>query len=295
MIPPPRNVLVSYHYFARYDLDRLAGLRIIGDSGAFSAHNQGATIRVGDLADWAIQWRHRLAWVAALDVIGDPEATRRNWHQMVDGYGVPAVPTVHYPAPAQAVDYYAERGVDFLGLGGLVGKPAQSQMAWMVHVLRYARRAWPHLRFHGWGVSRPEVLQLPLYSVDSSGWGAGYRYGRLDVRDPRTGKSTPIQLDGRASFTPEVARRLRDHYGVSPAEVARSGPHNRKMMVQLSALSASCIEQRFRQIHRRNPVTAPKWGQLSPPDGPHLHLAERSSEHLEFVAALNTHTTKDPT
>lgn len=28
-IAPPRNALVSYHYFKNYDLDRLAGLRLI--------------------------------------------------------------------------------------------------------------------------------------------------------------------------------------------------------------------------------------------------------------------------
>lgn len=36
-IPYPRNILMSYHYFKDYDLDRLPHLRIIGDSGAFSA------------------------------------------------------------------------------------------------------------------------------------------------------------------------------------------------------------------------------------------------------------------
>ena len=44
MIPPPRNILVSYHYFRKYDLDKLAGLRIIGDSGAYSAKSQGVEL-----------------------------------------------------------------------------------------------------------------------------------------------------------------------------------------------------------------------------------------------------------
>lgn len=63
MIPPPRNILVSYHYFRDYDLDRLQNLRIIGDSGAYSAKTQNAEVTTSDLAAWAKQWR-RMATVA---------------------------------------------------------------------------------------------------------------------------------------------------------------------------------------------------------------------------------------
>ena len=273
-IPPPRNILVSYHYFKGYDLNRFAGLRVIGDSGAFSAKHQGAEITTAQLAAWAKKWRHRLCWVAALDVIGNAEATRRNWHELVDEHGVPGVPTIHFGCPPETMDYYVERGVDFIGLGGLVGRPAPAQMRWMVKMMRYARDNHPGLRFHGWGVTGKDALKLPFFSVDSSGWGGGYRYGRLTLRDPTTGKAHNLDLNGKTTYAPEVARLLARHYGVSPSEVATSGPHNRLLMVRLSALSASVLEQQFRRTHRRNPVLAPKWGQLdTPPTGPHYHLA----------------------
>ncbi len=317
-IPAPRNILVSYHYFKRFDLNRFAGLRVIGDSGAFSAKHQGATITTAELAAWAKRWSHRLCWVAALDVIGDAEGTRRNWHELVDDHGVPGVPTVHFGAAPETMDYYVERGVDFIGLGGLVGRPAPAQMRWMVAMLRYARDRHPGVVFHGWGVTHTDVLQLPLFSVDSSGWGGGYRYGRLTLRDPATGKAHGLDLDGRTTYAPEVARLLARHYGVSPSEVAKSGPHNRRLMVKLSALSASVMEQQYRRIHRRKPIPAPTWGQLGGADpgphmhlvlkdrgadgepraitelaGPHIHLAEGSSEHLEIVASLTRTTTEE--
>lgn len=274
MIPAPRNILVSYHYFKTYDLDRFAGLRVIGDSGAFSAKHQGAEITTAELAAWAKQWRHRLCWVAALDVIGDPEGTRRNWHEMVDVHGVPGVPTVHFGGDPKLLDYYGQRDVDFVGLGGLVGRPAPAQMRWLVTMFRYARTAWPDMRFHGWGITHTEALKLPFFSVDSSGWGGGYRYGTLILRDPTSSRKHTINLDGRSTYSPEIARLLRDHYGVNPSEVATSGGHNRKLMVRLSALSASVQEQQFRKLHRRNPVLAPSWGQLAAkPPGPHAHLA----------------------
>lgn len=314
-IPPPRNILVSYHYFKGYDLNRFAGLRVIGDSGAFSAKHQGAEITTADLAGWAKRWSHRLCWVAALDVIGDPEATRRNWHEMTDVFGVPGVPTVHFGGDPALLDYYGQRGVDFVGLGGLVGKPVPAQMRWLVSVFRYAQQKWPDMRFHGWGVTHADALKLPFFSVDSSGWGGGYRYGRLTLRDPDSSRDFSLDLNGRETYTPEVARMLRDQYGVNPSEVATSGPHNRLLMVRLSALSASVQEQRFRRLHRRSRIPVPTWGQLDSPEpvqpgpnlhlagtgqcrdlttdegGPHLHLADTSQpkKGLEVVAGMGPH------
>ncbi|QGH75250.1 queuine tRNA-ribosyltransferase [Mycobacterium phage Quesadilla] len=294
-IPAPRNTLCSYHFFKDFDLDRLQHLRVIGDSGAFSAKNAGATITTAELARWAKQWSHRLAWVAALDVIGDAEQTRRNWHEMTEVHGVPGVPTIHFGCDPALMDYYAERGVDFIGLGGLVGRPISAQMRWLVKAFIHARKLWPEMRFHGWGVTNPQALQLPFFSVDSSGWTSGVRYGRVTLRDPASGKVYPVILDGRATYEPEVARLLAKHYGVAPSEVAKSGPHNRLLMVRLSALSASVLEQHFRRMHRLAPITAPSWGQLAPPPSadpaPHMHLSMtgRSGEEYDVAALTGPH------
>lgn len=287
MIPAPRNALCSYHYFRDFDLDRLLHLRVIGDSGAFSAKSQGAEITTPDLGRWAQLWRHKLSWVASLDVIGDLEATRRNWHEMVDEFGIPAVPTIHFGAAPEAMDYYANLDVDFLGLGGLVGRPTAAQMRWLIPMFKYARDHHPTMRFHGWGVTTDEVLRLPFFSVDSSSWTTGVRYGRVNLRDPRSRKVHPLILDGKSTYDPVVARLLRDHYGVNPSHVATSGSVNRKFIVKLSALSASVQEQNFRKLHARHPITTPVWGQMAAsPPAPHLHLAETSITDLETVASI---------
>lgn len=315
-IPPPRNLLVSYHYYARYDLSRFAHCRVIGDSGAYSAATLGATISTAQLAEWAHKWRDVLCWVASLDVIGDAAATKRNWHELVEVHGLQVVPTLHYGSDMSLMDYYAARGVDFMGLGGMIGKSTAQQQRWLLSCFRYARDRHPTMRFHGWGVTADTLLRLPFYSVDSSGWGAAYRYGRLALRDPRTGKKIGVPLDGRGTYDPEVVGVLQQ-YGVTPSQVAKSGSHNLKLMVRLSALSASVGEQQFRYLHRRHPITAPQWGinhgrpagphqhlaladgyngdgrhvdatliQLNA-EGPHVHLVDGSSEHLNTVADMS--------
>lgn len=293
MISPPHNLLVSYHYFRKYDMDKLAapGIRIIGDSGAYSARMQGAVVTNSELAAWIKQWRHRLCWAASLDIAGDVPTTRRNWHELVDNYGVPAVSSLHVGVDPSEMDYYAKRGVDFLGLGGMAGSvsPIAVRFRWLVTVFQYARRHHPQMRFHGWGVTNTKTLRLPFWSVDSSGWGQAYRFGSITLRDPHSLRDYKISLDGRSTYAPEVARLLREEYGVNPSQVATSGGHNRKLMVKVAALSASVQEQRLRRLHRNSGLTAPTWGQLNGgADGPHLHLVgNRSGEVLEEITALH--------
>ena len=272
-IPWPRNILCSFHYYRDCDLDQYANLNIIGDSGAFSAESQSAKISTADLAGWAKQWRHRLSWVAALDVIGNPAATRRNWHEMVESHGIPGVPTIHFGANPKELDYYAAREVDFVGLGGMVGKHTAKQMRWLIAVFRYARDKHPDMRFHGWGVTADSVLQLPFYSVDSSGWTQAFRFGTVILRDPHTNDRIPVALDGRGVLHPKVARLLLDHYGVNPVHAATSHAGNHELIVRMAALSASIQEQWFRRKH--GPMAAPAWGWLggNPGTGPNIHLA----------------------
>lgn len=274
-MPFPRNGLVSYAYYRTADLDRLKSLRLIGDSGAHSANTLGIKINDKLLADWITKWRHRLAWAACLDVINDPEGTWRGFRTMHEVHGIEGVPSLHFGTDPREMDRYADYGVDFMGLGGMVGKSRPKSMRWLVACLRYARDNHPDMRFHGWGLTSEVTFQLPFWSVDSSSWCAAWMFGRLHLRHPRTGEATLVQLDGKQAYRPEVARLLRDHYGTAPSEVAECTPVTRKNVVRAAALGASVAEQRLRKVH--GPIPAPKWGQLNPrPDGPHIHLANTS-------------------
>jgi hypothetical protein len=294
-IPAPRNILLSFVYYNSYDLDKLAACRIACDSGAVSVRRLGKKIETKNLVVWAKMYHHRMAWIASLDVMGDVETSQRNWNDMVSA-GVPGVPTIHLHEHPSAMDYYVERGVDFIGLGGtalVATSPTPSEkFRWMIACFKYARENHPKVRFHGWGLANMTQLRLPWYSVDSSGWGASYRYGRLNLRDPmKQGKVHSIVLNGRGTYTPEIGYLLRDHYGVNPSEVSTSNPENRPTVVKLSALSASVQEQQLRFMHRKAPVSPPTWGRLggwrdSDGDGPMLHLVDGHPAHIQIVANL---------
>lgn len=302
-IPAPRNILMSFFFYRRVDLDRYESCRIVADSGAFSArqnsqnYQDGSPVTTKRLVAWTKKWQHRLCWAACLDV-ANPEQTKINWQRMCD-LGVPGIPTLHVGDNPAIMDWYAERGVDFLGLGGMAGVslPDSAKMRWMVQIFKYARDNHPEMRFHGWGITHAKFLRLPFWSVDSSGWGSSYRYARLMLRDPINGDQVGVKLDGKGSvYSRKVAQMLVENYGVTPSDINRAGPHNRILLVRLSALSASAQEQHWRRTFRRQLITPPKWGRLpgwnffdgngKEECGPHMHLVDGHPPHLQIVADL---------
>lgn len=294
MIPPPKNILLSHYYYRKFDIDKLQYCRIVADSGAFTAKMQGVKVSTNQLALWTKTWEHMLCWVAALDV-PDVGRTRTAWLRMVNDHQLPAVSTLHCGDHPSEMDWYAEQGVDFLGLGGAAGEPISQAniFKWLVSVFKYARDNHPQMRFHGWGMTNRENLRLPFWSVDSSGWGGAYRYGKIMLRDPLSSKDISIALDGKAIFkNTEVIHLLRDVYGVTPTQIAKAGPHNRDLLVKISALSASVYEQRWRFQFRNTPIEPPKWGRLAgwnfgDDPGPHIHLVDGYFPHMQAVSDLN--------
>lgn len=257
-IPPPTNALASFHYFRDTDLDEYPHLTIIGDSGAYSARTQGVTITVPDLAEWAKRWSHKLKWVASLDVIGNPVRTYSNWRELVDVHGVQAIPTIHYGTHPSELDKYARRGVDLVGLGGNGQKVVARQMRWLIQVFKYARDHHPGMQFHGWGMTSAPHMKLPFYSMDSSSWTYGIRYGLLRLYDPETHRMESVKLREGDAYRPEIRRVLESYYGTTAARVSREDETFRERLTALGALAESKREADFQQRH--GPARAPRWG-----------------------------------
>lgn len=296
----PFNALVSFHYYRKHDLSQLSagGLRIIADSGAYSARTLGAEIALDEFAEWALHWRAHLAWVASLDVINDPETTWKNYRILRHDLGVDVVPTLHAGDDKRWLDRYADDGVDFLGLGGLTphrGRP-QATIPWLADLMLYARAKYPTMRFHGWGATNPVLTKaLPWYSVDSSNLGGAYRYGRLVLFDRSTGTWRQIKMDGRAAIDNDVL--LARDYGVRGRDVRTSTPETRRLLVRVTGRSYQLVEDYLRKRH--GPVTAPTYGVREPTPktlggprmpgtrhgatGPHVHGTDGHPAHLQHL------------
>lgn len=221
--------------------------------------------------------------MASLDVIGNPDQTWKNYRRLRHRYSIDVVPTIHFGAVPDLLDRYAADGVDFVGLGGMVGHKSSVDklMRWTLSVFRYARDNYPGMRFHGWGVTHQKLLSsLPWFSVDSSGIGAAYRYGRAAIWDPRTKTVVSVAMNGREMY--RHSDLLRMYYGISPADIAESTVDTRSMIIRTMAKSVQLREDWLRTRHH---VTAPMYGlqQTADGNGMHIHYADSNPSHLLIV------------
>lgn len=252
----PTDILCSFHYFGDIDMAQIKswGTRIIGDSGAFSAMSLGKPIERETFHAWADRWRDDLFWTASLDVIGDPDATFENW-QAARRDGLELVPTVHYGEGTDALDRLAEHGATLIGLGGMVPYSSEKDrlMRWCLMMHRHARDHHPHVRFRGWGISHPYLVDnLPWWSTDSSGFSSCFRFGTLRLWVPRRGRFVSVDLNGR-----DIARHaklLREVYGIDWKLISESKPENRR---ELGRVALRSVQLYATWLQTRQQVTAP--------------------------------------
>lgn len=175
------NLLLSFAFHQKTDLAEVAdlllpGSQLFADSGAYSAATTGTEVKLTDYAAWLRRWQPYIAAAATLDVIGDAAASASNTAKL-EGMGLKVLPTFHAGSPFSELDNLCNRYA-YIALGGMVPHTNQVPvlLRWLVKCFRIGEQYGT--RFHGFGQTSPRVLgSLPFYSVDSSTWSAGVRFG----------------------------------------------------------------------------------------------------------------------
>lgn len=275
-----RRVLLSYWYHRDNDLDAIEAaanvgpLDFFGDSGAFSAHHSGADVDVEKYGEWLLRWQHKLSAYVALDVIGDHEATQRNL-DVLEGMGLAPLPVFHGNEPWPVFEAWCER-YPYIALGGMVGEG--KAFAWCVKAFLIASRTGTVL--HGFGQTKRKFLrELPWYSVDSSSWGRGHRYGIINVWDETREKFVLAKAGSRRVY--ELGDLIRDHDGDVPMLAtphvgksrirgAAEGLAERGMLIRVNTNAWRHVERTMERRH----------GEVVRPDtlevGPRVYLAAGS-------------------
>lgn len=273
------RILLSYHYYKDIDLDELFAKYftepypdVFADSGGFSAMTQGVEIKWQEYAQWVKRWNHLLTAYANLDVIGDAEATLTNQKRLEDA-GLRPLPVFHTGEDWGYLENYVEQ-YSYIALGGMVPymTTPKKLIPWIIKAFRIAG---DKSVFHGFGATSWEVMsQLPWYSVDSSSWGQGFRFGTVPLFDERKGKFVKVKLgDGRAwAKHAALVRTL----GFSPADFADRSRNDRAKICAISALSYMKAEQWLRK--RWGDIHIP--GQEGAPSGLKAHLADAKPQRF---------------
>lgn len=182
-------LLVSYYYLDRFLLRQKEYVYRdwVLDSGAFSAHNSGAEIKLQDFIDTAkrlMDTDGTLKEVFALDVIGNHKASLKNVEEMWR-QGIEAIPTYHFGEPESLLKHLAAN-YPKIALGGIALQRGAVKLQWAEQCFA---RVWPK-RIHGFGYgSEKAIMALPWDSVDATNWefgpcgfGRWNTFGKMSVR-----------------------------------------------------------------------------------------------------------------
>jgi len=166
---PPLNLLMAYPYVKadvlKLLLERRRDIRLLVDSGAFTAWKLGKPIKLDDYCRFLESlpvkpWRYFM-----LDVVGDPKTTLENYALMLKRGFNPIPIFTRGECPSVLDDYY--KTSDVVGLGGIGQK-------------EYVKGIMKHVgsrKCHWLGFTNLSFIKyFKPYMADSSSWNIGARY-----------------------------------------------------------------------------------------------------------------------
>jgi hypothetical protein len=199
-----RNFLMSYHYLSQKGAGMDArfageGVKLIIDSGAFTFMGEGIGQRTA--GEWEAYIESYLAWaeknrgyifaIVNCDfehVAGAAQTERWNreyFEPFMLRTGIPVCFVWHEGSTMPFEDYCAR--YPFVGFSSVSGDNFDDGMGFHREKLRIAEKHGTLV--HGFGMTRMGMLsELPYYSVDSTTWNVGLKYGELNYFDRDSGK-----------------------------------------------------------------------------------------------------------
>lgn len=247
------GVLASFWYYRRADLTLLPhDVPLILDSGAYSAFTSGGQVKLDEYAQWLEAIPRPYDFAFNLDVIGDSEASYRQWQQLREA-GHTTVPVVHYGDRTPVLDRYLREGAQRVALSGAAIPTLASKVEkWQAYMWRHIRDTEVNVPVHGLGVHMINRLaKFPWDSTDSSAFSMAWRFGRATLWTGR--KWVRVDLDGHQMYRyGAVCRR----YGFEPEQVATSNASTRPDLVRLLTASeaAAAVEANLPRPNHRSGV-----------------------------------------
>ena len=150
------------------------------DSWAFTAYTQWEKISINKYINFIKENKQYLQVYANLDVIWDPGQTKKNQKIMEENWLSP-LPTYHYWSDVKFLKYYL-KNYKYIWIGWLVPHSTTPKKIkkCLDYVFYYIKKNKLKTKVHWWGMTNPTLIKrYPLYSVDSTGWLAWWKFKRL--------------------------------------------------------------------------------------------------------------------
>ncbi|MBU6280375.1 MAG: hypothetical protein KGN78_14135 [Actinomycetales bacterium] len=206
------NLLVAYPYMqgqTQVLQENADILRLVVDSGAFTAWKAGKPIELDDYCRFlevlpVAPWRY-----FTLDVIGDPHGTMRNYETLLKRGFKPVPIFTRGEDPSVLEDYY--KTSDVVGIGGLVG--TSGNRGFVRGIMRHVGKR----KVHWLGFTAFEFVKVfRPYMCDSSSWTSGSRFGTFDLYLGRGRMIKVTKAEMAEKPSQQILDRVR-YFGLDPA------------------------------------------------------------------------------
>lgn len=203
------NLLIAYPYLtpgAQRAIAAADGIRVLVDSGAFTAFKSGKAIQLDSYCRFIEKLPFKPWRYFTLDVIGNPDLTVKNYETML-ARGFNPIPVFTRGESASVLeDYY--KTSDVVGVGGLVKAKKSKEF------IRAVMQTVKDRKVHWLGFTKSSFIKTyKPYSVDCSSWIVGQKYGVLPLYFGG-GKMRTVTRDLLKSDDPRL-RQVLARYNVS--------------------------------------------------------------------------------
>ena len=239
-----KKILFSYYYHSDKkfgDIKRKFfknGVKVFADSGGFTAMTKGVDIKLSDYCEWINQNDHHLECYANLDVIGNQVWSRNNQVAM-ELKGLAPIPVFHVGSGFKEFRRLCEE-YSYIAIGGMV--PYMKSVKELAPFLSKVFDIAGEVRLHGFGCTNLRALMdYPWYSVDSSTWLVGIRYGEVPIFDEKIHAIRRISFGDWEKW--RKYRRKIEELGFDWKEVASNRVLNKTTLLQLSRATFEELEE----------------------------------------------------
>jgi hypothetical protein len=176
-----KNLLMSYYSLKDKPLDKydLTGKSVFLDSGGFVARTKGVEISVEDYARYILKNKDHITVCANLDT-NSLEQSKENYQYLKSQLKgmVKVLPVYH---PNEPLSYLEDmlKDTNHIAMGGIAGL-TKSRRYVETYISNVFIRTKDKIKVHGFGITKIDyLLKYPFYSVDSTTWLSGARYGQV--------------------------------------------------------------------------------------------------------------------
>lgn len=223
----------------RFFVERKDEIRLLIDSGAFTAWKAGSTISVDDYCRFIETlpikpWRY-----FTLDVVGDPKGTLKNYETMLKRGFNPVPIFTRGEDPSLLDEYY--KTSDVVGIGGLVG--TEKNRGFVKGIMSKVKGR----KVHWLGFTNLAFIKVfKPYMADSSTWEMGARFASCSLY---LGRGLPIVQVTKTALrkqlrNQEIVRAIQG-YGLNPNDLMKNENWSggRSVIRRLGAKSARRLSE----------------------------------------------------